>query len=96
MRCTHVIKICVWIVRLGMLSGPQGADIMSAASALMSGGKVDDSNPLAAMLNGPQGDKIKGMAADFMKGGGGGLAGLLGGAGGGAGGLGGIMSMLGR
>jgi hypothetical protein len=62
----------------------------------MSGGKVDDSNPLAAMLNGPQGDKIKGMAADFMKGGGGGLAGLLGGAGGGAGGLGGIMSMLGR
>jgi hypothetical protein len=39
----------------GTLSGPQGADIMSAASALMSGGKVDDSNPLAAMLNGPQG-----------------------------------------
>jgi hypothetical protein len=36
----------------GMLSGPQGADIMSAASALMSGGKVDDSNPLAAMLMG--------------------------------------------
>jgi hypothetical protein len=43
---------------------------------VLSGGKVDDSNPLAAMLNGPQGDKIKGMAADFMKGGGGGLAGF--------------------